>query len=70
LRGVAVEARTTVGDLQGLVNRNDLAASTPGTAGLGGTLYELSRAARSLRELADYLDQHPEALIRGKGGAG
>jgi paraquat-inducible protein B len=33
-------------------------------------LQELSRAARSLRALADYLDQHPEALLRGKGGSG
>ena len=39
-------------------------------AGLGSTLYELNRAARSLRELADYLDRHPEALVRGRGDAG
>jgi paraquat-inducible protein B len=32
------------------------------------TLQEFSRAARSVRVLADYLDQHPEALIRGKRG--
>ena len=32
------------------------------------TLQEVSRAARSLRVLADYLEQHPEALIRGKRG--
>jgi paraquat-inducible protein B len=38
------------------------------TAALPGTLYELTRAARSLRELSDYLDRHPEALIEGKGG--
>ena len=31
---------------------------------------ELSSAARSLRILADYLEQHPEALIHGKGGPG
>jgi paraquat-inducible protein B len=30
------------------------------------TLKELSAAARSLRTLADYLERHPEALIRGK----
>lgn len=30
------------------------------------TLGELSEAARSLRILADYLERHPEALIRGK----
>jgi paraquat-inducible protein B len=29
---------------------------------------EISRAARSLRVLADYLEQHPEALLRGKKG--
>jgi len=35
---------------------------------LSSTLDELSRAARSVRVLADYLEQHPEALIRGKRG--
>ncbi len=29
---------------------------------------QLSDAARSVRELADYLDQHPEALLRGRRG--
>jgi paraquat-inducible protein B len=32
------------------------------------TMQELTRAARSVRVLADYLEQHPEALIRGKRG--
>jgi paraquat-inducible protein B len=31
------------------------------------TLVELAEAARTLRVLTDYLDRHPEALIRGKG---
>ena len=35
---------------------------------LDDTLREVSRAARSLRVLADYLEGHPEALIRGKKG--
>lgn len=30
---------------------------------------ELTRAARSFRVLADYLETHPDALIRGKAGA-
>jgi paraquat-inducible protein B len=30
-------------------------------------LIELRDAARSIRLMADYLEQHPEALIRGKG---
>ncbi|MFI4978861.1 MAG: hypothetical protein ACHQIO_00785, partial [Nevskiales bacterium] len=32
------------------------------------TLDEVSRAAASFRALADYLEQHPESLIRGKTG--
>jgi len=35
---------------------------------VSSTLQEVSRAARSLRILADYLERHPEALIRGKSG--
>jgi len=35
---------------------------------LSRTLRELSAAARSARVMADYLERHPEALIRGKGG--
>ncbi len=34
---------------------------------LRNTLQEISEAARALREMADYLERHPEALLRGKG---
>jgi paraquat-inducible protein B len=37
-------------------------------AELSNTLQEVTRAARGLRGLADYLERHPEALIRGKAG--
>jgi paraquat-inducible protein B len=40
--------------------------SSPLIYELTQTLKELSTAARSLRALADYLDRHPESLIRGK----
>ena len=30
-------------------------------------MHELSAAARSLRQMADYLERHPEALLQGKG---
>src|SRR2546430_2491982 len=33
---------------------------------LATTLQEITRTARALRTLADYLDQHPEALLVGK----
>ena len=43
-----------------------LATDSPLEQGLTGTLEELRRAAQSLRGLADYLQRHPEALLRGK----
>ncbi|MFO1432297.1 MAG: MlaD family protein [Candidatus Competibacteraceae bacterium] len=43
---------------------------TPTTVDLANTLDEVAAAARSIRELANYLERHPEALIYGKGGPG
>jgi paraquat-inducible protein B len=40
--------------------------SSPTRADLEYALQEIAGAARSLRVLADYLQQHPEALIQGK----
>lgn len=42
--------------------------SAPGQLELRAAMQELARAARSLRVLADYLERHPDALIRGKAG--
>lgn len=70
LRRTASEAQSTLVAARGLVGNNAVAQSEPDTAGLGTTLYKLSRAARSLRKLADYLDRHPGALLRGKGEPG
>lgn len=36
--------------------------------GLTSTLREFRQAARSIRELANYLDRHPEAIIKGRNG--
>ena len=36
--------------------------------GLGNTVQEITDAARAVRSLADYLDRHPEALVRGREG--
>jgi paraquat-inducible protein B len=38
----------------------------PAQQDLRDALQEITRAARSLRVLADYLERHPESLIRGK----
>ncbi len=35
---------------------------------LNRTLYDVSDAAKSLRNFADYIERHPEALLKGKGG--
>jgi paraquat-inducible protein B len=43
-----------------------LSSGAPLQTDLGSTLLELSHAARSVSALADYLERHPEALIRGK----
>lgn len=43
-----------------------VAKDSPVSRDLQETLRELSDAARSLRVLADYLERHPEALLRGK----
>jgi paraquat-inducible protein B len=65
-----------------LTKLNEAAAQISGTAlaahqvldgqggaqgdGLAEALQQLTEAARSVRSLTDYLDRHPEALIRGK----
>ncbi len=67
LRKVASQADRTVSDARQLINTT--AGNGPvgtNTAGLGQTLYELNRAAQSMRELADYLTRHPSSLIRGR----
>ncbi|HUH40013.1 MAG TPA: MlaD family protein, partial [Castellaniella sp.] len=42
-----------------------LGPETPLMGGLQSTLAELERAARAMRLLADYLQAHPESLVRG-----
>jgi paraquat-inducible protein B len=45
---------------------NTLAEDAPFKQDLRQALQEVTRAAESLRLLADYLERHPEALLRGK----
>ena len=56
-------ATTTLNTANGLVQ-----PSSEQIEEVGQTLQELRRAARSVRVLTDYLEQHPEALLRGKRG--
>jgi hypothetical protein len=45
-----------------------LAQDAPLQSDLGATLLQLSRAAKSVTALVDYLERHPESLLRGKPG--
>ena len=62
-QGTLTSARGTLENTSALTEPNSSQVQQIGT-----TLQEVSRAARSLRVLADYLERHPEALLRGKAG--
>jgi paraquat-inducible protein B len=64
-----VVAQGTLGSARGtLENTSNLTGpNSAQVQQVGSTLQEVSRAARSVRVLADYLERHPESLIRGKG---
>jgi paraquat-inducible protein B len=69
-RGTLASAQGTLVSAQGtLTNTGNLTG--PNSAQLqqlNATLQEVSRAAQSVRVLADYLERHPEALLRGEQG--
>ena len=46
-----------------------LEPGAPMAVDVGNALEELAASARSIRALSDYLERHPEALLKGKGGA-
>ena len=70
LRKAIVELDRTLASARGTLDNADKLVEPNSVLGaeLGNTLQEVSRAARGLRVLADYLERHPESLIRGKSG--
>ncbi|HEY6453329.1 MAG TPA: MlaD family protein [Steroidobacteraceae bacterium] len=59
--------RNTADDLDAAVNSARQAVGGTATqTGLNSTVDEVTEAARAVRSLADYLDRHPEALIKGR----
>jgi paraquat-inducible protein B len=58
------QAQSTLAAANGMV-----AADAPLRYDMNALLKELTGAARSIRVFADYLERHPDALIRGKTGA-
>jgi paraquat-inducible protein B len=63
LRDTADSAQSTLNTIQGLAGN-----TAPSGTDLPRMMRELTEAARSVRGLADYLDRHPEALLRGRKG--
>lgn len=70
LKNALAQLNLTLVSAHGTLNNADsmISPDSPQVQEVSSTLMEISRMARSLRVLADYLDQHPEALIRGKQG--
>jgi len=58
-----VTARGTIENANNFVEPNSVESQE-----LDTTLQEVSRAARSVRVLTDFLERHPEALLHGKSG--
>ncbi len=63
--GVATGLDKTMSAARGVLSQD-----SPLMVDLENTLQEISAMSRSIRQLTNYLDQHPEALIRGKGNPG
>jgi paraquat-inducible protein B len=61
IAGAMKDVRKSLGTVE-----RTLAEDAPLQQDLRETLQELARAAASLRVLTDYLERHPEAIIRGK----
>jgi paraquat-inducible protein B len=67
---IAPQIRDTLKEAQGAMKnaKEVLGQDAPLQTDLSATLLELSRAAKSVTALVDYLERHPEALLRGKPG--
>lgn len=67
--GIAPELHATLGQARqtlATAERGLLAADAPVQTDLRETLREVRRATEALRNLSDFLERHPESLIRGK----
>ena len=65
---MAPEVRATVAEIRRALSKAELTLAPDSPLQHDGreTLREVTRAAKSVRLLADYLERRPEALIRGK----
>ena len=76
IKQLSPEAQRTLADVQktlastqaalATLDRNLLQGDAPMQRSVEQTLLEVQRASRALRVLGDYLQRHPESLLRGK----
>jgi paraquat-inducible protein B len=66
---VIARLRRAAADLDATTkSASQLMSGTATQNGLTDTVQEITETARAVRSLADYLDRHPEALVRGRAG--
>lgn len=65
---VAPELQSTLNDVRGTLRSTEsiLSSDAPMQRDVRRALQQMTRAAASLELMADYIEQHPESLIRGK----
>jgi paraquat-inducible protein B len=65
---IAPQITSTLAEAQGAMKnaKEVLGQDAPLQSDLNDTLLQLSRAAKSVSALVDYLERHPESLLRGK----
>jgi paraquat-inducible protein B len=63
MRDTLTQAKQTFGQAQ-----STLQSDSPLQSDVHQALQELTRTLQSLNSLADYLERHPESLLRGKSG--
>ncbi len=56
-----------ISELDNVISKNSQASSDT-VRNLNQAIVDIGQAAKSFRNLADYLERHPEALLKGKGG--
>jgi paraquat-inducible protein B len=76
IQQLSPEAQRALGDLRATLNaaqgtlgsfeRSVVQPEAPLLRNANDAIIEMQRAARALRQLSDYLQQHPESLLRGK----
>ena len=71
MKDLAAAMKTTLETAQASLKQSELTLSaysedSPLVTELNKTLRELGATSRSLRQLSDYLERHPESLLRGK----